>query len=362
MIGANDAGPSVVTDPDRSCGTGSGLTFNGRTETDSEVGTPGVGEGAPAEGGVWGALINVDCSQEGVASPALGEFGLTGLLKLSTGEEDGISARVGCLSAPDRALIGDGRPMVDASFSSGLVNGDEFPLPNPGDRIWSASSGHEGIRSSSVPLRFTFLDFAFEECASTPISWSPMLDKSRSGGELGSMSIGIPAVGGGLELAEVFGVETAEVVGDFLPLKLPPPIRVSILIPLGRLRPTFFPQLPLWLTVSILCSSSASKISRILSVAFNLASLASSPFVDLKDTGIPVVIERMYSCLFASSLSRRARSCRSRASATRVRELGVAGREPGCRSPALEGGVRVGCEGRRVPSDDEEGSTTGPGG
>lgn len=347
MIGANDAGASVVAVPARSRGTEIGPTFNGRSETGSEVGTPGVGEGAPAEGGVCGPLINVDCSQDGVANLALGEVGLTGLLKLSTGEKDGISTREGSISAPDRALIGDGRPTREASLSSGVVNGDEFPLPNPGDRVRSASNGHEGTRSSSVPLRFTFLDFAVEACA---ISWSPALDKPRSGGEPGSISIGMPAVGGGLELAEVFGVETAEVMGDFLPLTLPPPIRVSILIPFGRLRPIFFPRLPLWLTVSILCSSSASKISRMLSVAFNLASLASSPFVDLKVAGTSVVTERICSCLFASSLSPRARSCRSRASTTRTRELGV------------EGEVRAGCEGRRVPSDDEEGSTTGPGG
>ena len=358
MIGANDAGASVVAVPGRSRVTEIGPTFNGRSETGSEVGTPGVGEGAPAEGGVCRPLINVDCSQDGVANLALGEVGLTGLLKLSTGEKDGISTRECSISAPDRALIGDGRPTVEASLSSGLVNG-EFPLPNPGDRVRSASNGHEGTRSSSVPLRFTFLDFAVEACA---ISWSPVLDKPRSGGELGSISIGMPAVGGGLELAEVFGVETAEVMGDFLPLELPPPIRVSILIPFGRLGPIFFPRLPLWLTVSILRSSSASKISRMLSVAFNLASLASSPFVDLKVAGTPVVTECICSCLFASSSSHRARSCGSRAPTTRMRELGVEGEELGFKSPALEGGVRVGCEGWRVPSDDEEGSTTGPGG
>jgi hypothetical protein len=190
-----------------------------------------------------------------------------------------------------------------------------------------------------------------------------MPDKPRSGGEPGSISIGIPAVGGGLELAEVFGVETPIPVGDFLPFKLPPAIRVSMLIPLGRLKPIFFPQLPLRVTGSILCSSSASKISCILSVAFDRASLASRPFAILKVAGIPVAKGRICSCIFASSLPRRARSCRSRASATRIREFGVVGREPDCEPPALGGGVRVGCEGRRVPSDsEEEGSTTGPGG
>ena len=190
-----------------------------------------------------------------------------------------------------------------------------------------------------------------------------MPDKPRSGGEPGSISIGIPAVGGGLELAEVLGVETPITVGDLLYFKLPPAIRVSMLIPLGRLKPLFFPQLPFWMTASILCSSSASKMSCLLSVAFDRASLASRPFAILKVAGVPVATERMCSCIFASSLSRRARSCRSRASATRMREFGVVGREPDCGTPALGGGVRVGCEGRRVPNDsEEEGSTTGPGG
>jgi hypothetical protein len=93
MIGAKDADPSVVEDSGRSCGTGSRRTFNGRTERVEIVGTPDVGKGAPAEGGVWGTLINVDCSQDGVANPALGMFGVRGLLKLSMGEEDGTSIR-----------------------------------------------------------------------------------------------------------------------------------------------------------------------------------------------------------------------------------------------------------------------------
>ena len=135
MIGANDADPSVVAVPGRSCGTGSCRTFVGRMERGSEFGTLSVGEGAPAEGGVWGVLINVDCSQDGVASPALREFGLTGLLESSIGEKDGTSTREGSLSEPDRALIGGKRPMVKTPLSSGLVKGDEFPLPNPGDCI-----------------------------------------------------------------------------------------------------------------------------------------------------------------------------------------------------------------------------------
>lgn len=115
MIGANDTDPSVVEDSGRSCGTGSRRMVDGRTERGSDISTPDVGEGTPAEGGVWGALINVDCSQDGVASPALGVFvfGERGLLRFSMGEEDGTSTRDASFSAPDRALIGGGRLVVE---------------------------------------------------------------------------------------------------------------------------------------------------------------------------------------------------------------------------------------------------------
>ena len=93
MIGTNDAVPSAVEDVDRSGGAGSRRTFNGRKERGSDVGTLDVGEGEPAKGDVWGALINVDWSQDGDASPALAVFGVMGLLKLSIGEEVGTSTR-----------------------------------------------------------------------------------------------------------------------------------------------------------------------------------------------------------------------------------------------------------------------------
>ena len=101
MIGTNDVDPRAVKDVDRPGRAGSRRVFNGREERGSDVGTPDVGEGEAAEGDVWGALINVDCSQDGDASPALAVFGVMGLLKLSMGEEDGTSTRGAPLSVLD---------------------------------------------------------------------------------------------------------------------------------------------------------------------------------------------------------------------------------------------------------------------
>lgn len=131
MIGANDADPGADKRSGGSSGTGARRTFNERIERRPGIGAPGVGGGTPAEGGVGGTLMNVDCSQDGVASPALSEFGARGLL---IGKEDGTSTRDGSSRTPDRALIRDGRPVVDEPFSSGLVKGDEFSLPSLEDR------------------------------------------------------------------------------------------------------------------------------------------------------------------------------------------------------------------------------------
>jgi hypothetical protein len=113
MIGANVVDPIVVEASDRSGGTGSLRTFNGREERGADIGIPDVGEGTPAEGGVRGALINVECNQDGVASPALGMFGVRGLLKLSMGEEDGTSTCDASFSALDGALLGGARAVVE---------------------------------------------------------------------------------------------------------------------------------------------------------------------------------------------------------------------------------------------------------
>ena len=91
IIGTNDAVPSVVEDVDGFGRARSRRTFNGRKERGSDVGILDVGEREPAKGDVWGALINVDCSQDGDSSPAPAVFGVMGLLKLSMGEEVGPS-------------------------------------------------------------------------------------------------------------------------------------------------------------------------------------------------------------------------------------------------------------------------------
>lgn len=101
MIGANDVDPIMVEASGRSGGTGSLRTFNGRKERGSDIGIPDVGDGTPAEGGVWGTLINVDCNQDGVTSPVLGVFGVRGLLKWSMGGEDGTSTRDASFGALD---------------------------------------------------------------------------------------------------------------------------------------------------------------------------------------------------------------------------------------------------------------------